>query len=139
MKELNNRQINLYNYLLSKYEENEYISKKQICNDLPYEYPRHLENHNNEGNKSVAYANISKDIRVLNESDIRHIIISNHKGFKIANEEEAIRYIYGKKFSALRKLKDSNILEKKLIKDGQLTFNNNELEEINTFIRNEVK
>lgn len=139
MKELNNRQIRLYDYLLKKYDEDRYISKSEICRDLPMEYPRHLEYHNNEGNKSSAYASISKDIRELNENDdITHIIVSSRKGFKIANYEETIAYILRKHKSALRLLVDSNKLKKKLVKDNQMYFDNEEIKEVETFIKEAI-
>lgn len=135
--ELNNRQINLYNYLLLKYDEERYISKKEICKDLPYEYPRHLETNKNEGNCSVAFFRISDDVKKINSNEsIKHIIVSNKKGFKIANKEEARRYLESRFRRDLKSLKLDWQLKKKISSDGQLVMNGEVLETIETFIRN---
>ena len=88
MEELNNRQKELLKYLENNTDK--YVSKIQICKDLPYCYPRHLEHHNNEGNKSIAFRNISLDVRTLNDSEMEKIIIYSHKGYKLADEEEEV-------------------------------------------------
>lgn len=105
MKEFNNRQKELLEYL--KQNTNRYVSKKQICRDLPYVYPRHLENNNNEGNKSVVFSKISSDIRTLNDSDLEQIVICNHYGYKLA---------------------------KKIGRNHQLYFSENDIKEIKSFI-----
>ncbi len=132
MKELNNRQKELLNYL--KQNTNKYVSKKQICRDLPYAYPRHLENNNNEGNKSVAFSNISSDIRVLNNSDLEQIVICNHFGYKLANEEEAELYVSRRFKRDLKALKLDHKLAKKIDKNHQLYFSEEDIREFRTFV-----
>lgn len=132
MEELNNRQKELLNYL--KQNTNKYVSKKQICRDLPYAYPRHLENNNNEGNKSVAFSNISSDIRVLNNSDLEQIVICNHYGYKLANEEEAELYVSRRFKRDLKALKLDHKLAKKIDKNHQLYFSEEDIREFRTFV-----
>lgn len=132
MEELNNRQKELLNYL--KQNTNKYVSKKQICRDLPYAYPRHLENNNNEGNKSVAFSNISSDIRVLNNSDLEQIVICNHYGYKLANEEEAELYVSRRFKRDLKALKLDHKLAKKINKNHQLYFSEEDIKEFRTFV-----
>ena len=134
MEELNNRQIDLLNYL--KENTNRYVNKKQICKDLPYDYPRHLENHNNEGNKSQAYKNISADIRELNDKIDNLIIISKHNiGYKIAaNDSEALDYIQSKFREHLKGLKLAHKLTRKVKLNHQLFFSENDIKEFKTYI-----
>lgn len=132
MKELNNRQKELLEYL--KQNTNRYVSKKQICRDLPYAYPRHLENNNNEGNKSVVFSKISTDIRTLNDSDLEQIVICNHYGYKLANEEEANLYVARRFKRDLRALKLDHKLAKKIGRNHQLYFSENDIKEIKSFI-----
>lgn len=127
---LNNRQLSLYNYLLNK---KDYVSKKQICKDLPMEYPRHLENNNNEGNKSYAYFLISNDVRVLNDSDIESIIISNKRGFKVADKKEAIKYLERRFKRDFKSLKLNWKLKRKIDLDHQLKFDDDEIKIIEMF------
>ena len=135
---MNNRQLELYNYLLSKRETDEYISKKQICKDLPLLYPRHLEHNNNEGNKSSAYSKISLDIREINyTTDIENIVISSKKGFKIANnKEEAKKYIESRFKRDLISLKLNWNLKEKLERNNQIKFDNEKLRTIEIFLNN---
>ena len=137
MNELNNRQIDLLNYL--KNHTDKYVNKKQICKDLPYAYPRHLENNNNEGNKSVAYSNISQDIRVLNDKLENWIIISKRNlGYKLAtNEGEASEYIQNKFREHLKGLKLAHKLARKVKLNHQLFFSENDIEEFKTYIDEE--
>lgn len=132
MKELNNRQKELLEYL--KQNTNRYVSKKQICKDLPYAYPRHLENNNNEGNKSVAFSKISSDIRALNDSDLQQLVICNHYGYKLANEEEANVYVSRRFKRDLRALKLDHKLAKKIGRNHQLYFSENDIREIKSFV-----
>lgn len=129
---LNNRQIEFLEYL--KKNTNKYVTKKQICKDLPFCYPRHLENNNNEGNKSVAFSNISNDVRALNNSDMEQIIICNHFGYKLATEEEANLYIQRRFKRDLKALKLDHKLAKKVGRNHQLYFNDNDIKEIKAFI-----
>lgn len=132
---MNNRQKELYEYLLKNTDK--YVSKKQICKDLSYAYPRHLENHNNEGNKSRAYSNISSDIRALNDSDIELIIIFKkglNGGYKIANEDEANKYIQCRFKRDFKSLKLNRKLVQKIGRNHQLYISENDIKEIRTFL-----
>ena len=129
---LNNRQVELLAYL--KANSDRYVSKKQICRDLPYAYPRHLENNNTEGNKSVAFSNISQDVRALNQSDMDQIVVCNHYGYKLANEEEADRYIASRFKRDLKALKLDYQLSKKVGRNHQLYFTDSDIKEIRTFV-----
>lgn len=129
---MNNRQKELLNYLMNNTDK--FVSKKQICKDLPYAYPRHLENHNNEGNKSKAFKNISLDVRTLNDSDLEKIIIYKKGGYKIATEEEANDYIQRRFKRDFRSLKLNRKLAKKIGRNHQLYISENDIKEIRTFL-----
>lgn len=131
---LNNRQKELLEYLIE--HKNEYVSKVRICKDLPMAYPRHLENHNNEGNKSIAFKNISVDVRTINESaEIDYIIIfRRYKGYKLGNEEEILTYIKNRFKRDLKALKLDWQLVRKNKLDHQLYFDKEEIKEIKTYI-----
>ena len=126
--------MDLLEYL--KNNTNRYVNKKQICKDLPYDYPRHLENNNNEGNKSKAFSNISGDIRVLNDTLENLIIISKKNlGYKLAaNESEAADYVQRKFREHLKGLKLAHKLSKKMKLNHQLFFSENDIEEFKTYI-----
>lgn len=130
---MNNRQLELLNYL--EKNQDKYVSKKQICKDLPFAYPRHLENNNNEGNKSVAFGNISKDVRFINDSDYEKIIIYKaNKGYKLANEEDANDYLQRRFKRDLKALKLDHKLAHKINRNHQLYISENDIKEIKTFI-----
>jgi hypothetical protein len=130
---LNDRQIDLYKFLLTQHS---FISKKEICKAMPYHYPRHLEHNNNEGNKSVAFGNISKDIRAINNSDdIENVVIGTKKGYKIATHEEAKKYIESRFKRDLKSLKLNWKLKRKVNIDGQLRFEDEDIKEVMTFIK----
>lgn len=75
---------------------------------------------------------ITDDIRYINESTCFHkIIICGKKGIKIANEEEAARYIKNMYAAIFRRLKRARAIEKKAAADGQVTL---EKEVIRAFI-----
>lgn len=133
MKEFNNRQIELLKYLESNTDR--YVSKKQICKDLPYAYPRHLENHNNEGNKSKAFSHISSDVRFINDSDYEKIIIfKKNCGYKLASESDANDYLQRRFKRDLKALKLDQKLAKKISRNHQLYLSENDIKEIKTFI-----
>lgn len=133
MKDFNNRQKELLEYL--EQNTDRYVTKKQICKDLPYAYPRHLENNNNEGNKSVAFSHISKDVRTINNSDYEKIIIyKSNKGYKLATQQEADEYLQCRFKRDLKSLKLDHKLLKKIGRHHQLYFSNDDIKEISTFI-----
>jgi len=109
----------LLDYLLEK-QSDEWISKKQICEELKELYPRHLEN-KSEHHSSVL-ANISYDVRDLNRDvDVPVIITSCSKGYKVASDEEvADKFIKKELNRSLKVLKRSHIMAKKVLNDGQI-------------------
>ena len=130
---MNNRQKELLDYLVAN--QDKYVSKKQICKDLPFAYPRHLENNNNEGNKSVAFSNISSDVRFINNSDYEKIIIYKaNKGYRLASEEDASDYLQRRFRRDLRALKLDHKLAQKIKRNHQLYLSENDIQEIKTFI-----
>jgi len=130
---LNNRQIELLEYL--KANKDTFKGKVQICAGLPFAYPRHLENNNNEGNKSTVFKNLSNDVRFINNcDDIEFIIISSNKGFKIGNPEEVENYINKRFKRDLKALKlDWNLVKKKNL-DKQLKMDEEVIKEVKAYM-----
>lgn len=121
---VNGRKKVLLDYLLEKQSET-WISKKQICEELKELYPRHLEK-TTEHHSSVLKT-ISYDVRDINrDKDIPVIIVSCSKGYKVApNEDAANKFIDKELNRALKVLKRTHIMTKKVLNDGQLDILNN--------------
>lgn len=117
---LNNRQKGLYKYLLTKSTStSDFISKEEICKDLEQLYPRSSEKRNEHN--STIYSWIRADIKAINdqpEGDYK-IVASNKDGYKIANREEAEKYLSRRFKANLRALKRTNQMAKKLGLNGQ--------------------
>lgn len=130
---MNNRQNELLKYL--KENKERYVSKKTICREIPMAYPRHLENNNNEGNKSTAFSNISSDVRTINDNEnINFVIIYKAgKGYKIGNQEETKDYIERRFKRDLKALKLDWKLVKKVNLNNQITMDDEELRIIKAF------
>lgn len=130
MENLTERQEVLYHYLIHRANiNNNYNSKENICNVLNEWYPRHLEK-SNEHN-SLVFANLRKDVRAINFSQVEKIIVSSPKGYKIATKDEAECYIKRKLKSSLIALKLYWKIKGKIALDKQLDIN---LHEIETFV-----
>lgn len=114
----------LLDYLLEKQSE-EWISKGQICEELKELYPRFLEK-SNEHNSTV-YRNISEDVQAINrDQDVPVVIISSKRGYKVAPDElKANEFIEKELNRALKILKRTHIMTKKVMNDGQLDMLNN--------------
>ena len=110
MARLNTRQWNLYKYLKERYAENPkaYVTTKEIIRDLPNDYyftQVEIENHT-PAHDTSAHQNIRNDINTIrNSEDVYKIVYSSSKGYKIANEEEANKWLHRVKMEALSKLK----------------------------------
>lgn len=88
-------------------------------------------------NNTTTRRTITKIINQLNNSmDFEKIIVSTKKGMKLANEEEATKYVKKLYAQAFKKLKYARTLEKKVNLNGQLDFGFNEFK---TFISEENK
>lgn len=128
---LNTRQWDLYNFLKSQFEEGRYISKIEICTNLPQHYSVGK-------NLSRFGRTIEDDVRIINDSlVIQKIIVSNTKGYKIGTKEECEEYIEKRFNRDLKSLKLNWALSKKMNLDGQmrLTFGKQERDFIEAFIK----
>lgn len=138
---LTTAQIALYTYL--DYRGNQYTTLSDIAKALPEFYPQ---TDGKNFHDTIARQRITKDIRVLNESDdIEKIIISTNSGVKIATELEFSRSI-GKEYAAVfRKLNRLRKKSAKASKDGQTAFSigdceiDEELKEYEAFLRNPIR
>lgn len=116
MSELNARQWRLYNHL--KENGDTWEKQREIARSLPDLYPIR------EGqpfHDSSVRLLMTKDIQEINKSDIiQKIIISSSQGVKLANKEEAQRFIAGKFSAVFDSLERVRKLERKAGLDGQL-------------------
>ena len=129
--ELNQRQIELYEFLIRSAEHypDKYLSKEVIVKLLNKHYPRHLE-HSSEHN-SRAFNLLRRDVRAINFSDVEKIIVSSRKGYKIATKEEAIKYVKRKLATNLKGLKLYWNIKHKIDHDGQVDIT---MHEVSSFI-----
>lgn len=132
MQGLNDRQQALYEYLLTKAKNNEWVKRVQILQDLKSAY-----GYNGDilYYSSAAHA-LTEDIQKLNYNpNIEKIIIySADKGIKIANKEEANSFLANNLKSVLMKLDRHQIMQRKVDRDGQLSFQNDRVKQIKSFI-----
>lgn len=111
MSELNNRQIALYNFLLQR--NNVWTYQEDIAKALP-DYYAPIEETTDYHNTRERHL-MTKDIRVINDSDvIQKVIISNpNRGIKIATEAEWQECIKREYISVFNKLKRIRKKERK--------------------------
>lgn len=115
MSELNARQWRLYDFLKEKGDE--WTKQREIAQNLPDLYPI---GNARAFHDSGARLLMTQDIRAINKSDvIQKIIISGSQGVKLANKEEAGRFIAGKYSAVLESLERVRKLERKAGLDGQ--------------------
>lgn len=128
---LNNRQLELYNYLLN---QNDWVNRKQILMDLQHVY-NFVDNGNLYTNSAAVL--LTQDLHTLNNSnDVRKLIIHNSRhGVKIADEKEASVYLNKALAESLKKLQQYHFLHDKLIKDGQMAMVNDDIKVLETFRR----
>lgn len=129
---MNERQKSLYSFLLKKSHTNNYISKEEICTNLPKFYPR-FEEKSTEHN-SRAYSKIRDDVRAINRSDVEKIIVSSKKGYKIANKEEAIEFINKRFRRDLSSLKTNWNLKRKVGLNNQVKMEKEMLKVVRTYV-----
>lgn len=117
MKELNERQIALYNFL--KAQGDNWTLQIEVVYGLIEYYP--FTDSNDKFHDSTARHTLTADIRALNNSDaIQKVIISSGKGVKIATEEEWQAAIKREYISTFKKLKRIRQKERKGNMNGQL-------------------
>jgi|BioPla2DNA2_1021312.scaffolds.fasta_scaffold32988_5 hypothetical protein len=129
---MNERQQKLYQFLLDKSSTNQYISKEEICYNLPEFYPR-FDEKSTEHN-SRAYSKIRDDVRAINRSDVEKIIVSSKKGYKIANKEEAIEFINKRFRRDLSSLKTNWNLKRKVGLNNQVKMEKEMLKVVRTYV-----
>lgn len=116
----------LYEYLIRKGDQwTETIdAAEDLCGYYPYTiWLLGLES--TDFHDSNVRMMITNDIRLINESgDFEKIIISGKRGIKIANEEEAERYIGNQYRAIFRRFKRLRVLAKKAEANGQININN---------------
>lgn len=129
MSKLIKRQLELYTYLLDNV--NRYVSEMEIAINL-YGYGK-VEL--NKFHDSAERTMLTNDIRAINESfEVDKIILSTHKGIKIASECEIRGYLRKEYASIFRKLNRARIKSKKAGLDKQKRFTETEEEFIEAFI-----
>jgi hypothetical protein len=129
---MNERQQKLYQFLLDKSSTNQYISKEEICYNLPKFYPRFEEKSNEHNSRSFAL--IRRDVRAINRSDVEKIVVSSKKGYKIANKEEAIEFINKRFRRDLSSLKTNWNLKRKVGLNNQVKMEKEMLKVVRTYI-----
>jgi len=132
---MNERQQKLYQFLLDKSSTNQYISKEEICYNLPKFYPR-FEEKSTEHN-SRAFSIIRNDIRAINRSDVEKIVVSSKKGYKIANKDEAIDFINNRFKRDLSSLKTNWNLKRKVGLNNQVKMEREMLKVVRTYAERE--
>lgn len=128
---LNDRQKRLYEFLLDKASTNVFISKHEIYTNLSELYPT-----NNGKANNVHYASrlIESDVQAINSSDFKKIVVSSAKGYKIANHDEAVKYLKRRFKRDFKSLRINWNLKNKISKNGQYQIEDEEIKEIKTFI-----
>jgi hypothetical protein len=132
---MNERQQKLYQFLLDKSSTNQYISKEEICYNLPKFYPRFEEKSNEHNSRSFAL--IRRDVRAINRSDVEDvekIVVSSKKGYKIANKQEAIEFINKRFKRDLSSLKTNWNLKRKVGLNNQVKMEKEMLKVVKTYV-----
>ena len=125
-----NREEILYNYLIENYDEEKYISKYEICQNLNEHY------FYNPEDKRVC-REIENDVLKINFSgDFDKIIVSSKKGYKIGNKTQISDYINRLYKRDKKSLARTSVLRKKFSKNGQLVSEdfNEVLNEIKVYV-----
>ncbi len=129
--DLTKEQWDLAQYLEDMYSEDPtlFISKEMICKNFPETYDR--ENEISDEHSSSAFNRIRRDIRAIkNCVDFQHVLISNHKGYKIANKQEAEMFCEREIRRAKRILTTNSLQQKRIKNDGQCSLNTSEENEL---------
>ena len=129
MKELTTRQWDLYNFLKSQYDEENYISKSMIVENVSgYEVK--------EGETRYC-RDIEFDVRLINDNPvIQKIIVSCQKGYKIGTPQQVHDYLWSREIEAKRSLVLTYKLRHKAELNGQyrLKFGKNERDVIESYL-----
>ncbi|MGI6607544.1 MAG: hypothetical protein ACOX1F_00995 [Erysipelotrichaceae bacterium] len=129
---MNERQERLYQFLLEKSHTNKYISKEEICYNLPKFYSREKES--STEHNSRAFSKIRRDVRAINRSDVEKIVVSSKKGYKIANKDEAIEFINKRFKRDLSSLKTNWNLKRKVGLNNQVKMEKEMLKVVKTYV-----
>lgn len=109
-----NKEQALYNFLVENYDDEKYISKYEICQNLKDFYIY-------DPNDTRICREIERDVRTINFSgEFDKIVVSNRKGYKIGNKAQIKTYIDRLYKRDLKSLARTSILRKKNSRDGQL-------------------
>lgn len=121
-----NRQNTLYNYLVENYDEEAFIPKAQIVNDLDC--------YNANENETRFCRTMELDVRAINSSDeYDKIIVSNRIGYKIGNKAQVSAYLKRLFKRDFKSLKRNWLLTKKKGLNGQAFFDDLDItQDINT-------
>ena len=131
---LTEKQQKLYEYLLRKAVVTQhFITKEEICKDLHEYYPRYAER-TNEHNSTV-YHSIRKDIKAINNQPPGEylLVASCSRGYKIADKEDAEKYIQRRFKSHFAGLKRTWAMRRKAGMDGQMVLGE-EITELKTVL-----
>ncbi len=129
--DLTKEQWDLAQYLEDMYlvDPTLFISKEMICEKFPSTYDRGSE-FSDEHSSSV-FNRIRRDIRAIkNCVDFQHVLISNPKGYKIANKQEAENFCNKELKRAKRILMTNSLQQKRIKNDGQCSLNTSEENEL---------
>ena len=117
MNGLNDRQIQLYNYLLENGDQ--WIKQKDVACALFSLYYFTDDNFHDSSARVI----MTKDIQAINNNEsIPKIIISSTSGIKLATEQEFHRYIKSEYKSVFNKLRRVRAKERKGMLNGQARF-----------------
>lgn len=125
------REQALYDFLVKNYDEEKYISKYEICQNLKDYYEYDVED-------SRKCREIELDVSRINFSaSFDKIVVSNRKGYKIGNKSQIKDYIARLYKRDLKSLARTSVLRKKNSRDGQAVADEDfseVLDEINVYI-----
>lgn len=110
---LNDRQLALYRYLLSRGDR--WSGMTQILQAMGDHYPRSRRDHD-----SFARRMLTKDIQALNEApEVEKIVSHGNRGIKLLTEQEAGSYIRNRYSEAFSQLRRTRRIEAKVKASGQ--------------------
>lgn len=140
MTELNERQLELYKYLVEEQYFHNYTTKISLMRDLDNLYHRSQEN--NSPQNSTAYRHLRADIEAINKSNAQYVVLSvkeggKLKGYKLANRnDEIVRQADKLHKQAMRLLEKESALRRKVKNDGQVRIaSEDSTREINSIVR----
>lgn len=113
----------------------DYVLPETIFEEVP-EYSEF----DGKGFQSARKKRLSYDVREINNNaDVPFIICSTRRGgYKIGTKEEASRYIRSRRVQAIKMLQSSINIEKKLANNNQMTFTNEDIEQIVAVLEGET-